>query len=81
MKNNEVKFSIKTNLLEEEPYKYDLKDLQEPNLYREIFPYYEIPKVPFNHRYIISSMPDDIYITDTTFRDGQQSIAPYRKIV
>lgn len=77
MKRNEVKYSIKTNLLEEEPYTYLLQDSPNPNLFREIFPYTEIPKIPFNHRYIMPDMPKDIYITDTTFRDGQQSIVPY----
>ena len=66
-----------TNLLEQSQYKYSLQDVDEPNLYREIYPYDEIPKVAFNHRRVPFSMPDDIWITDTTFRDGQQSRAPY----
>ena len=77
MKNEEVRFNSKTNLLEEEPYKYRLIDSSDPNLFREIFPYSEVPKIPFNNRYISMNMPDDIFITDTTFRDGQQSISPY----
>ena len=66
-----------TNLLEQAQYKYSLQDVDEPNLYREIYPYTEVPKVAFNHRRVPLSMPDDIWITDTTFRDGQQSRAPY----
>jgi len=66
-----------TNLLEQSQYKYSLQDVDEPNLYREIYPYEEIPKVAFNHRRVPFSMPDEIWITDTTFRDGQQSRAPY----
>lgn len=66
-----------TNLLEQSQYKYALQDVDEPNLYREIYPYEEIPKVAFNHRRVPMCMPDDIWITDTTFRDGQQSRAPY----
>ena len=66
-----------TNLLEQSQYKYSLQDVDEPNLYREIYPYDEIPKVAFNHRRVPLCMPDDIWITDTTFRDGQQSRAPY----
>ena len=31
----------------------------------------------FNHRYVPVNMPDEIWITDTTFRDGQQSRAPF----
>lgn len=67
----------KSNLLEQDPYKYTLQDVSEPNLYRDIFPYTDVPKIPFNHRRVPIGMPDEIWITDTTFRDGQQSRAPY----
>ena len=66
-----------SNLLEQHQYKYTLQDVDEPNLYREVYPYTEIPKVAFNHRRVPFSMPEEIWITDTTFRDGQQSRAPY----
>jgi len=66
-----------SNLLEQRQYKYSLQDVDEPNLYRDIYPYTEIPKVAFNHRRVPLAMPDEIWMTDTTFRDGQQSRAPY----
>ncbi len=66
-----------SNLLEQSQYKYSLQDVDDPNLYREIYPYDEIPKIAFNHRRVPFSMPEEIWITDTTFRDGQQSRAPY----
>ena len=66
-----------SNLLEQSQYRYSLQDVDEPNLYRDIYPYDEIPKVAFNHRRVPLAMPDEIWITDTTFRDGQQSRAPY----
>ena len=66
-----------TNLLEQSQYKYSLQDVADPNLYREIYPYDEIPKIAFNHRRVPLAMPEKIWITDTTFRDGQQSRAPY----
>ncbi len=66
-----------SNLLEQSQYKYSLQDVESPNLYRDIYPYDEIPKVAFNHRRVPLNMPNDIWITDTTFRDGQQSRAPY----
>ena len=66
-----------SNLLEFSQYKYSLQDVAEPNLYRDIYPYTDVPKIPFNHRRVPISMPKDIWITDTTFRDGQQSRAPY----
>ncbi len=66
-----------TNLIEQAQYKYSLQDVDEPNLYRDIYPYDEVPKVAFNHRHVPLDVPDEIWITDTTFRDGQQSRAPY----
>lgn len=72
-----LSLSNHSNLLELSQYKYSLQDVEDPNLYREIYPYTEIPKVPFNFRRVPISMPKDIWITDTTFRDGQQSRAPY----
>ncbi len=66
-----------THLLELTQYQYELQDVDHPNLYREIYPFTEVPKVAFNHRRVPSNMPANIWITDTTFRDGQQSRAPY----
>ena len=66
-----------TNLLEFDPYEYELHDVAEPELFREMFPYTEVPKVAFNYRHVPMNMQEHIYITDTTFRDGQQSRAPY----
>ena len=42
-----------------------------------MYNYEEVPKVAFNHRRVPMNMPEDIWITDTSFRDGQQSQAPY----
>ena len=72
-----LEINKKSNLLEQEGYHYSLQNVAEPNLYRELFPYDEIPKVSFNHRRVPMDMPDEIWITDTTFRDGQQSREPY----
>ena len=46
-------------------------------LYREVFPYTSVPRVVFEDRLIQTNIPKDIWITDTTFRDGQQSRPPY----
>ena len=72
-----IELSNKTNLLEIKDYKYSLQDVEDPNLYREIYNYTEVPKISFNHRRCPMSMPSKIWITDTTFRDGQQSVEPY----
>lgn len=45
------------------------------NLFPEIFNFDEIPKIAFNQRLVPMRMPKEIWITDTTFRDGQQSRA------
>jgi isopropylmalate/homocitrate/citramalate synthase len=54
-----------------------LVDVDKPNLYRETFPYTEFPKVVFDNQPVPPEMPADIWITDTTFRDGQQARPPY----
>ena len=72
-----LEISQHTNLLEQKSYKYSLQDVEDPNLYRDIYPYTEVPRVAFNHRRVPIGMPKDIWITDTSFRDGQQSVEPY----
>lgn len=74
-----LEISNKTNLLEQHSYQYTLQDVAEPNLYREIYSYDEVPKIPFNHRRVPLGMPAEIFITDTSFRDGMQSQVPYTK--
>ncbi len=77
MENRKVQYNEKTNLLELEEYMYPLVDCENPNVFRNLFPYSEVPKIAFNDRIVPHNMPKDIWITDTTFRDGQQSRAPY----
>ena len=72
-----LEISNKTNLLEQKSYKYSLQDVAEPNLHREIYDYGTTPKVTFNHRRVPMNMPEEIWITDTSLRDGQQSVEPY----
>lgn len=55
-----------------------LVDVSRPNLYREIFPYTEFPKVAFDNKKVRYDIPEEIWITDTTFRDGQQARPPYK---
>ncbi len=73
-----IKISPKTNLLEQSIYRYSLQDVSEPNLYREIYTYKDVPMIAFNHRRVPMGMPQEIWITDTSFRDGMQSQAPYK---
>ena len=55
-----------------------LVDVTKPNLYRETFPYSEFPRVIFDNIKVSYDIPDNIWITDTTFRDGQQARPPYK---
>ena len=75
--NRPVTLNESNNLLQIEEHMYILDDVEKPNVFRNMFPYSEIPKIPFNDRIVPHNMPKEIWITDTTFRDGQQSRAPY----
>ncbi len=72
-----LELSHVTHLLEEETYKYTLQDIPDPNLYRDVYNYADVPKVSFNHRRVPIGMPEEIWITDTSLRDGMQSVEPY----
>jgi citrate (Re)-synthase len=52
-------------------------DPSEPNLLRDDFPYSRIPPIRLERNPVALALPADIWITDTTFRDGQQARAPY----
>ncbi len=58
-------------------WQYKLVDLDQPNLMKEIFPYDEVPKVDFDCKIIPIDPAEPMFITDTTFRDGQQARPPY----
>lgn len=77
MENRKVFMNRQNNLLQLEEHLYTLVDVGEPNVFRNLFPYDEVPKIAFNDRIVPHNFPEEIWITDTTFRDGQQSRAPY----
>ncbi len=58
-------------------WKHRLQDVDEPNLMKEIFPYDDVPLVDFDHKYVMPLPAKEYWITDTTFRDGQQARPPY----
>lgn len=72
-----LEFSKKSNTLEQKAYEYSLQDVEEPNLYRFLYEYDTVPKISFNHRHVPMRPADKMWITDTTFRDGQQARPPY----
>ena len=63
--------------LTETKTEYALQDVAEPNLYRSIFPYSKLPRVIFEEATVPMSPAKEVWITDTTFRDGQQARPPY----
>ncbi|MDD5065681.1 MAG: histone-lysine N-methyltransferase [bacterium] len=67
---------IKT-LLKNRRKKHELRNVDKPELYRDIFPYNEAPRIKFDYMHEPFDIPDEIWITDTTFRDGQQAMPPY----
>ena len=77
MEYRQVHMNHTSHLLELEEHMYPLVDVERPNTFRNLFPYDEVPKIAFNDRIVPHHMPHQIWITDTTFRDGQQSRAPY----
>jgi hypothetical protein len=54
-----------------------LREVREPNLLRNIFPYAEVPKVDFDIAILPINPARNFLITDTTFRDGQQARPPF----
>ncbi|MGQ9705602.1 MAG: 2-isopropylmalate synthase [bacterium] len=64
-------------MFKKEKEEHPLSNISEPNLFRDIFPYDEVPRVEFEETIVPLSPAEEIWITDTTFRDGQQSRPPY----
>lgn len=54
-----------------------LREVEQPNLLRNIFPYSEVPKVDFDFAILPINPARTFLITDTTFRDGQQARPPF----
>ncbi|MDF2722487.1 MAG: pyruvate carboxyltransferase [Paenibacillus sp.] len=50
---------------------------EQPNLFREQFPYDAPPRIVFDGIDVPLDRPKQLFITDTTFRDGQQARTPY----
>ena len=56
---------------------YEVVDVKEPKLYKNIFPFKGAPRAVFDGVVINTNIPEKLWISDTTFRDGQQSREPY----
>ncbi|MGI5849491.1 MAG: 2-isopropylmalate synthase [Christensenellales bacterium] len=71
------KLDKRSNLLVENDYRFSFQDVDKPKLFPDMFDYDSVPKITFNHRVVPMRMPDEIWMTDTTFRDGQQARTPF----
>jgi len=58
-------------------WQHRLQEVEEPNLMRQIFPYTEVARIDFDYKFVMPQPPEEMIITDTTFRDGQQARPPY----
>lgn len=56
---------------------YEVVDVKEPKLYKNLFPFNNAPRAVFDGVVINTNIPENILLSDTTFRDGQQSREPY----
>jgi isopropylmalate/homocitrate/citramalate synthase len=56
---------------------FKMSDADSPELFREVFPYTEVCKTSFDNRIIPICPAEELFISDTTFRDGQQARPPY----
>ena len=52
-----LELSGKTNLLEQKSYTYFLQDVEEPNLYRDLYTYEDVPRIHFEEDFL----PADVY--------------------
>lgn len=59
------------------PRTFELVSTEKPQLYRELFPYTSINRTNFDDVLLTPRPADPMFITDTTFRDGQQARPPY----
>lgn len=59
------------------PKVFELEETEKPQLFRELFPYTSISRTDFDDVLMVPRPADPMFITDTTFRDGQQARPPY----
>ncbi|MFH1709322.1 MAG: hypothetical protein ABIF71_15585 [Planctomycetota bacterium] len=55
---------------EKNTHKGKLQNVVNPNLYREVFPYSSVCRITFDGVIEPMELPEEFWITDTTFRDG-----------
>ena len=58
-------------------WQYRIHEVDEPNLQRDVFPYDEVARIDFDFKIVTPNPAKQFFITDSTFRDGQQARPPY----
>ena len=78
-----LQFDKRTGTLMQTEHPFILQNVEEAEYYDDIFTEGSVPKIPFNHRHVPMLTAENIWITDTTFRDGRQAMPPFttRQIV
>lgn len=59
--------------------RFHIRDSKEPDLLRDFFPYAEAPRIRFDRPALRPSPAAEMFITDSTFRDGQQAMPPFSR--
>ena len=59
------------------PRRFEVIDREDPELFRDIFPYTEVPRIILEGGEPSPAPARELLVTDTTFRDGQQARPPY----
>ena len=85
IKNVNIQVSIKflmenmMNLIRQQggSARLDLQEPEHPQLYRDLYPYSNICRTAFDDTLLAPRPAEQMRITDTTFRDGQQARPPY----
>jgi len=56
---------------------FEVVDSEAPRLFEEVFPWTSSPVIEWDGISIPPEVPNELWITDTTFRDGQQAREPF----
>ncbi len=72
-----LKFDEHTRTLQRDEHLFELQEPESPEYYDDVFPEGHVPKIVFNHRHVPMRPAERLWITDTTFRDGQQAMPPF----
>ncbi|MBS3764089.1 MAG: 2-isopropylmalate synthase, partial [Planctomycetes bacterium] len=72
-----LRYNEHTRTLQRAEHNFVLQNMDYPEYFDDVFPDGEVPQIPFNHRHVPMRPAQETWITDTTFRDGQQAMPPF----